>query len=278
VLVSMVAVYTVIAFVASRYQKPWAQRTLPSALVALLFALLAMALLVFAPTTQIRAERYGEPASLPELVTLLFNFTREFVTRSVKDIQQLLIVLLAGLSGFVLNDKDDRQINVLKTAGLGLGIVALAVVLIAASLTPSAYVERGLPILRTQIIPRYIMVFAFVALGWIAGYALRTLYSPGWLQRVTGAALLLTLAFPLYTVYTASGYIPIYRERARLWDQRGTAIRSAIAEGASRVEVFAIDGAPVGGIRDFDPPGKKGYWISVCAMDYYGIKFQVTLP
>jgi len=88
----------------------------------------------------------------------------------------------------------------------------------------------------------------------------------------------LTLAFPLYTVYTASGYIPIYRERARLWDQRGTAIRSAIAEGASRVEVLAIDGAPVGGIRDFDPPGKKGYWISVCAMDYYGIKFQVTLP
>jgi hypothetical protein len=122
------------------------------------------------------------------------------------------------------------------------------------------------------------MVFAFVVLGWIAGHALRTLHSPGWLQGVAGAALLITFAFPLYTLFNASGYIPIYRERARLWDQRETAIRSAIAGGAPRVEVLAIDGAPVGGIRDFDPPGKKGYWISLCAMDYYGIKFQVTLP
>jgi len=278
VLVSIVAVYTVIAFVALRYQKPWAQKTLPSALVALLFALLAMALLVFAPTTQIRAERYGEPASLPELVTLVFNFTREFVTLSIKDFQQLLIVLLAGLSGFVLNNKDDRQINVLKTAGLGLGIVALAVLLIAASLTPSAYVERGLPILRTQIIPRYIMVSAFVAMGWIAGYALRNLYAPAWLNTAATVVLLISFAFPVFTIFTASKNIPIFRERAQLWDERDERIRAAIAEGAQRVEIPAIDGAPVGGIRDFDPPGKKGYWISVCAMDYYGIKFQVTLP
>ncbi|HLA08379.1 MAG TPA: hypothetical protein VJ022_13100, partial [Anaerolineales bacterium] len=68
------------------------------------------------------------------------------------------------------------------------------------------------------------------------------------------------------------------RERAQLWDERDEIIRSAIADDAERVEVQAIDGFLVGGIRDFDPPDKKGYWISVCAMDYYRIKFQVTLP
>jgi len=278
VLVSILALYTVIAVIGSRYQKPWARKTLPSALVALIFALLAMALLVFAPTTQIRAERYGEPASLPELVTLLFNFTREFVTLSVKDYQHLLIFVLAGLFGFVLSNKDKRQINPLKAIGLGIGIFFVAVLLVAASLTPSAYVERGLPILRTQIIPRHIMIFAFTALGWMGGYAARNLLSFKWLDAVAIVALLIAIIFPMYSIYDASLNIPIHRERARLWDEREPIILSAIENNQERVEVLAIDGAPVGGIRDFDPPGKRGFWISVCAMDYYGIKFQVTLP
>jgi len=278
VLVSILALYSVIAFIGSRYQKPWAQKTFVSALVALIFALIAMALLVFSPTTQIRAERYGEPASLPELVTLLFNFTREFVTLSIKDYQQLLISLLAGLFGFVLSSKGERQINISKTLVLGFGIFALAVLLVAASLTPSAYVERGLPILRTQIIPRHIMVFAFVIFGWIAGYSLRNLHSSTWSQAAATIALLVAFAFPALTMFTASKNIPIYRERAQLWDERDAKIQSAITNNAQRVEVLAIDGAPVGGIRDFDPPDKRGFWISRCAMDYYGIKFQVKLP
>lgn len=278
VLVSILALYTVITFVGSRYKKPWAQKTFVSALVALVFALIAMVLLVLAPTTQIRAERYSEPASLFELVILLFNFTREFVTLSVKDYQQLLITFLSGLFGFVLNSKSERQISITKTLGLGFGIFVVAVLLVAASLTPSAYIERGLPILRTQIIPRHIMVFAFVALGWIAGYALRNLYSPNWLQTAATIAVLISFVFPVFTIFTASKNIPVYRERAELWDEREAIILSAIARDQARVEVLAIDGAPVIGIRDFDPPDKRGYWISVCAMDYYEIKFQVTLP
>ncbi len=122
------------------------------------------------------------------------------------------------------------------------------------------------------------MVFAFVALGWIGGYALRQLYAPTWLVTTETVALLVTLAFPIFTLFAASKNLPIYSQRAQLWDEREAAILSALADNQERVEVLAIDGAPVGGIRDFDPPGKKGYWISVCAMDFYGIKFQVTLP
>ncbi|MEB2333184.1 MAG: hypothetical protein OZ914_02590 [Anaerolineaceae bacterium] len=277
VLVSMLALYTVIAFVGSRYKKVWAQKTFAPALVALIFAIIAMALLVFAPTTQLRAERYGEPASLSELIVLLFNFTREFVTLSLKDYQQIIIVVLAGLLGFVLNSKE-REINVFKIFGLGLGIFALAALLVAAALAPSAYVEHGTPILRTQIIPRHIMVFAFVTLGWLGGYALRQLYSPNWLQPTATVALLVALAFPIFTIFTASKYIPIYSQRANLWDEREATILSAIENGQDRVEVLAIDGAPVGGIRDFDPLGKKGYWITLCAADYHHIKLRVILP
>ena len=277
VLVSVLTLYTFIAFIGSRYKKVWAQKTFVPALVALILALIAMALLVFAPTTQLRAERYGEPASLLELTTLVFNFTREFVTLSLKDYQQLLILLLAGLFGFVLNSKE-RDINIPKTLALGFGIFALATLLVAASLTPSAYIERGLPILRTQIIPRHIMVFAFVALGWVGGYSLRQLYAPTWLQTTATAALLITLIFPIVTIYNSSKYIPVYSQRTQLWDEREAAILSALENGQDRVEVLAIDGAPVGGMRDFDPPDKKGYWITLCAADYHHIKLQVILP
>lgn len=277
VLVSALTLYTVIAFIGSRYKKVWAPKTFTPALVALIFALIAMALLVFAPTTQLRAERYGEPASLLELITLVFNFTREFVTLSLKDYQQLLILILAGLLGFVLTSKE-RDINIPKTLALGLGIFALAILLVAASLTPSAYIERGLPILRTQIIPRHIMVFAFVALGWVGGYSLRQLYAPTWLQTTATVVLLITLIFPIFTIYNSSKYIPVYSQRAQLWDEREATILSAIENGQDRVEVLAIDGAPVGGIRDFDPRGKKGYWITLCAADYHHIKLQVVLP
>lgn len=277
VLVSILALYTVIAFIGSRYKKVWAQKTFAPALVALTFAIAAMALLVFAPTTQLRAERYGEPASLSELVVLLFNFTRQFVTLSVKDYQQLLILFLAGLLGFVLNSKE-RDINIPKILALGFGIFALAILLVAASLTPSAYIERGLPILRTQIIPRHIMVFAFVALGWVGGYSLRQLYAPAWLQTTATVALLIALIFPIFTIYNSSKYISVYSRRAQLWDEREATILSAVENGQDRVEVLAIDGAPVDGIRDFDPPDKKGYWITLCAADYHHIKLQVILP
>ena len=45
--------------------------------VALVGAVTAMALLAFAPTTQVRKERYGEPAGLVELVVLLYQFTKQ---------------------------------------------------------------------------------------------------------------------------------------------------------------------------------------------------------
>ena len=49
------------------------------------------------------------------------------------------------------------------------------------------------------------------------------------------------------------------------WDAREAAIQEAIANGEERADVFSIDGLPVGGIRDFDPQGKTGFWITKCA-------------
>ena len=72
--------------------------------------------------------------------------------------------------------------------------------------------------------------------------------------------------------------IPVYAQRAQAWDAREREIQAAIANGDEWVYVPGIDGLPVGGIRDFDPQGKTGFWITKCAQNYYDINLRVYLP
>ncbi|MBN1451340.1 MAG: hypothetical protein JW963_10030 [Anaerolineales bacterium] len=278
VLVSTLGLYTLLAGIGYRQKKLWAVKTFVPALVALVGSLLGMALLVFAPTTQVRAERYGEPAGLAEMIVLLYQFTYAFFVLSLKDVQNILLILMSVFSGFLFfpsQMKTDKPVRILFLAVL-VGI--LAVFLVAASFAPSAYVERGLPADRTIIIPRFIAVFGFVLAGWLTGFALREMLTVKWLETFVVVLLLVSYAFPLYSLKVTAEKVPVYAQRTREWDARQAAIQEAIANGEERVDVFAIDGLPVGGIRDFDPQGKTGFWITKCAQSYYDINLRVSLP
>ena len=277
VLVSTLGLYTLIAGIGYRQKKAWAMKTFVPALVALVGAVAAMALLVFAPTTQIREERYGEPAGLVELAVLLYQNTYAFFVLSVKDYQNVLIIGMSIFSGFLFlpSLKMDKPLNILLLAA-SVGI--LSVLLVAASLAPSAYVERGMPADRTIIIPRFIAVLGFVVAGWLTGLALRETFTSKWLEALALLLLLASYAYPLYSLKVTAEKIPVYAQRAREWDAREETIQVAIADGEERADVYAIDGLPVGGIRDFDPPDKKGFWITKCAQDYYGLNLRVYLP
>ncbi|MGB7874594.1 MAG: hypothetical protein WBL25_09445 [Anaerolineales bacterium] len=277
VLVSTLGLYTLIAGIGYRRKKAWALKTFVPALAALVGAGLAMALLVFAPTTQVRRERYGEPAGLFELIVLLFQFTYAFFVLSIKDYQNVAIIAMSIFSGFLFlpSIKSGKPLNILLLAAL-VGVVS--VLLVAASLAPSAYVERGLPADRTIIIPRFVAVFGFVVAGWLTGLALRELYTAKWLEALALVLLLASYAYPLYSLMITAEKIPVYAQRTREWDAREATIRAAIASGEERADVYAIDGLPVGGIRDFDPPDKRGFWITKCAQSYYGINLRVFFP
>ncbi len=279
VMVSTLGVYVLVAgFVAYRYKHPWAVKSLITASTALFFALVAMGMLIFAPTTQIRKGRYGEPASLSLLVRLLFNFTYAFFVAAVKDYQYLILFGLSSLLGIVLSSSSGRNMKPMHAFVLAGLVFALAIVFVAASLAPSAYVEKGIPAPRTMIIPRFIIVFGFILSGWFVGITLRELITSKWLEPAALTLLVIALIFPVYSLTITAHKIQIYSQRTQLWDVRNSTILTAIDNGESRVEVLAIDGLPVGGIRDFDPNGKKGFWITKCAMDYYGIRIQPILP
>ncbi|MEP6895794.1 MAG: hypothetical protein ABI986_09325, partial [Chloroflexota bacterium] len=99
-----------------------------------------------------------------------------------------------------------------------------------------------------------------------------------WAQVGVTLLLLISFAFPIFSIVKLTDLVPIYSQRTQVWDVREAIIQSALKDGVARVTVIGIDGAPVGGIRDFDPKGKKGYWITQCAADYYGIKLDAVLP
>ena len=278
VLVSTLGVYTLLAGVGYRRNQPWAVRTFIPALLALVGALLAMALLVFAPTTQIRKERYGAPAGLMELAVLLYQFTYAFFVLSIKDYQNIMLILISIFSGFLFFPsqlKFEKPLRILLLAAI---VGLLAVFLVAASLAPSAYVEKGLPADRTIIVPRFIAVSGFVLAGWLTGLALRGIFISKRLETLVIILLLTSYASPLYSLKVTAEKIPIYAQRAQAWDSRESAIQTAFSNNEEHVDVFSIDGLPVGGIRDFDPKGKTGFWITKCAMDYYDINLRVFLP
>jgi len=279
VMVSSLGIYVAFAgFMAWRYKSLWAVRSLVAAAVALVFALVAMAMLIFAPTTQIRKGRYGEPASLPQLVRLVFNYTYAFFVAAVKNYRYLVLFGISTLLAILWHVAGGRSAKPLNAFLLSILVFVLAAIFVAASLTPSAYIEKGIPAPRTMIIPRFVAVFAFVAAGWFFGMMLRELFNTKWLEPAALVLLLVAYSFPVYSLTVTSQKIAIYRDRTVLWDIRNAVILDAIEKGEDRVDVLAIDGLPVDGIRDFDPPGKKGFWISQCAMDFYGIRFRVQLP
>lgn len=279
VMVSSLGIYAAVAaFFAYRYRSPWATKSLLAAIVALVFALTAMAMLIFAPTTQIRKGRYGEPASLPQLIQLVFNFTYAFFVAAVKNYQYLVLFAISSMLGIVWHSSSGRTAKPVNSFIFAVLTFVLAAIFVAASLTPSAYIEKGIPAPRTMIIPRFIVVSAFVVAGWFIGVTLRELFKAKWLEPVALGLLLIAYLYPVYSLNITAQKIPVYAQRTELWDIRNDAILTALQHGEERVEAVAIDGEPVGGIRDFDPPDKKGFWITRCAMDYYGIRLRVQLP
>ncbi len=277
-LVAALGWYLLFAVLGAVRKRPWAARCLPSAGAALLFSLLAMALLIYSPTSQVRAARYGSTADFAQLARLLMQFTYAFLAAWFKDYQRLLVFVIAALLGFLLPSADKERLGWRACLFAMLSLGVLAVTLVAAALAPSAYIEKGVPALRAQIIPTFVVVLALVCAGWVCGDALRGWRAPQWIYPLFSFLLLLAYVWTAYSISTTAGKIDLYAHRAQAWDERDAIIRLEAATTANSVLVPAIDGAPVGGIRDLDPPGKTGFWITKCAERFYGVKIKIFFP
>ena len=257
-------------------QQKWARQSLPSAILALVCVILSMVVLISSPTTTSRVALYGQTASLTELPTLILKFSYDFVKFSFKDLPlpHLALMGTAFLLGYLLHIQKEQPPPTRTVFIIMLFIALMAFLVIAASFAPSAFIERVPPHPRTRIIPRFVLTLALVTMSAILGALARQIRQ---LERFYPVATILFVALSIYSIrsiFIASTYIPIYSARAVLWDARARQIETAIANGAEVVTVEAIDGLPVGGIRDFDAKGKgkPGYWINICAARFYDVQ------
>src|SRR5258706_2467270 len=225
VLISALGMYVLLAGIGAYHKQTLAIKTLPIAVIALFFAIVALGLLIFSPSTLIRKQRYGAPTPLIELPRALFNFTYAFFVLSVKDYHHILIAVISMLVGFVYPVTVERSYKFNQFVLLDLVVVVVAILLVAASLTPSVYIERGLPAPRTLILPRFIMVFGFAIGGLVVGAALREVFHANWLQVGAAFLFLVSFAFPIFTMMKTSDLISVYAQRTHAWDVREAIIQ-----------------------------------------------------
>jgi hypothetical protein len=113
-------------------------------------------------------------------------------------------------------------------------------------------------------------------LGWQAGIYLRGRIplEPSGLNLVFNTVLSIVfglgILFTANTIKLTAELLPLYQERAAIWDERDITIREAASNGIEIVEVKGIDGRPVGGLHDLKTDGN--HWVNHCAALYYGVK------
>jgi len=258
-----------------RTQK-WARQSRPVAIAALMGALFSMVVLISSPTNTSRVALYGQTASLTELPLLILKFSYDFVKFSFKDLPlpHLAIMGTAFLLGYLYHIPKDQSRQTRTILIIILFVTLTAFLVIASSFAPSAYIERVPPHPRTRIIPRFVLTLALVIVSWMFGALARGFSQSERFHGVAAILFVVMAIYPIRSIFIVSQYIPIYAARAELWDERESQIETAIADGENIITVKAIDGLPVGGIRDFDAKGqgRPGYWINICAARFYNLQ------
>jgi hypothetical protein len=137
----------------------------------------------------------------------------------------------------------------------------------------SVYVEKGPPHPRALIISRFILSLGITAVAAVTGLILPKNNN----IFFSVIALILFAGNYLYfarTIVLESKGIPVFIERAKIWDERDSIIRQAVLAGKTSVQVRAIDGATMDHTKDLrEKPGG----INACAAQYYGLQ-EIVAP
>ncbi len=253
----------------------WAQRLLLPTLWSLAWAVLAALILLVSPASWERAGRYGELAGFFEWIGLTLHYSWDFVRFSILDLPlpHFALAATAAFLAFLNPSKFSGRRTWLMVAL----IVLIAFALIAASYAPSALVEKNPPHPRTRVIARTTMLLAITLIAWLAASPIaRHPRIAEWRNPTAMLIGLFSLVYIVRALLISFELQPIYASRAQIWDQRHAVLVQAAEMEQDRVEVQAIDGAPIGGLRDFRM--SSSHWVNVCAARVYGVGAISGLP
>ena len=256
--------------------KPWAERALPSLIAICIGLFLSLVTLVASPSNAARIEIFSkDPLPLPVALLLSLNLGGAFMLDSAKSLPlpHLVVTLMAfALSTLAASTSQARTAP--RAWSLLIAIPAVLFItwlLIAASFAPTAYFYGTPPDPRGQSLARFTMLAGLTISAWLLGLFMTNKRQS---QALVGLAMVIVLAGSIYTVRSIRqvyAELPGFIDRATLWDQRDEAIRTALQQGNTQLEVTVIDMQKVNTKDIMSSNQMNGEWVSTCASKYYGL-------
>ena len=265
--------------------RPWAMVGIRVFGAAVIGTLLAILLLIVAPSNASRLQVYPDP---PDLVTFFMAVTRRarnFVIGSIAGLPLpnfVAFFFTASLSVMMNFTRENGVFDSVRRPILVLiGIFFVGYGLIALTLSASSYMTLGSPNPRALITSRFVMVLMVACMGLVAGSLLVQLVTKlsNYSRFVVAASALTLLVLSAYPVYATASILEDTRELrnwAEQWDERNREIVAARDSGESQVEIVQLDHPiPWVGELQSDP----GFWYNQCASTYYGLdEIRAVLP
>lgn len=200
-----------------------------------------------------------------------------------------LLTLLIVVSFLFSRFSDRPEIPEPSPARVGLRIIGAAVVavlIMAASMTPSFQALGRHPYNRVLVAPIWVFATFWLVVALLLAPLWRRLNGifPDRLRRTLGVpAGAIVLAGLLFTgwgsVAQVREYLPSMKLYAQAWDQRDLSIRVQLASGQRDVVVNALPAAQYildGGARELGPD--PDFWLNQTIAQYYGADSLVTPP
>lgn len=276
--VMQVVVFGILFIAALIFVKaPGKKKAILVAGVCLVGAMLALAIVYFAPGTGVRQSQISFTANIiPLLKTSLFAFQigmNGFFSGIVKLFALLILGLFSFVTGF--RNKTDRAsksnfASLLETLLIFLPI--LIILLVFFSFIPGAFALSKTVPERTMTIPAF-----WIAMGvfsWFLVFGIWFKHLVGdkiHLSRIRRFALMLALlvlvGFPIVEAVSIFRSQPLLKAYAAGWDAMYAQIVEARSKGEAGIFVSVLPNwAGVEGIENI-----PDHWVNICASDYFGL-------
>ena len=247
--------------------------------VGLICSLIALALVISAPGNEIRRAAFGPTLPTLDAIQRTIIFTLAFFAEDVAVFAPLpfLTVLFTATSiGYAL--KLPRRLGPFDRSSAWRGLIlfwGFSVVIIAVCTAPSVYVMSVAPPARVYLIPHTFMMISVLGCGLLIGFRIRINDPAERLMRVPMYRLVLVVMLAgvlLTTTWSALLRANTYRLYAQEWDARDAEIRAAVANGATQMQVAALDHdlVFVTHLEDLSSDAANG--LNRCAASYYHLE------
>jgi hypothetical protein len=246
---------------------------------SLLGAVTALLTMALAPANSLRMQ--SPPPALLELISRIIDYPSFFIVDTLRTLPTptwISFTLPALLFYAKYSDpfQDLSQKTRKRLILLIIVVMVLAYLFIAASFAPSAY-GQSYPVPRARFAARVIMTVALMTEGALLGVLasqLRTKsFSPILIRNVGILVFAILALYPLRTAWRTFGEVPVYQERAAVWDAREAEILAMKAQGQTDLAVRFLSEAPIQDLGDH-----KEYRLNRCAATLYGVNTIVAVP